>query len=437
MYVKTVLNKDDTLAIFSEIQKTIQQNKEIRLNNLIDSIFQDLKSRFQFESMNIFLLDHNYENLIPYKLTNPSLDHKIIDEIYQMPIPMKEEGGIGTYVVQKRMNVYIPELSEDMVLSSWGKKVLELTHMKSNLLFPLFADGAVCGIITFPTYREKLELNEKQIEEIQQYVFYISVAVTSLFFSVELKERNQFIEKKNMQMHEDLKLAKRIQKSLIPANPPQFEGISLASFYKPMDEIGGDFFDFLRTREPHLLGIYISDISGHGVPAALIGSMVKTLIETAGVKRTTPGKFLNFINNKIIGQTSGNFLTAFYGLYNQKTKLFRYSRGAHPYPLLIRDEKIIPLQSQGKILGVMEDLEFEEKEIQLFSKDKILFYTDGLTEALSPEGKEFEAILEEIILRIAFLPISNIISLLYQELIHFKKNIDFDDDICLVGLEIE
>lgn len=312
----------------------------------------------------------------------------------------------------------------------------QLTNMKSNLIFPLIAEDSVCGIITFPSYEEYLDLTDEEIENVQNYVFYISIAITSMFFYNELIDKNRIIREKNNQMNKDLCLAQKIQRNFVPLTPPDFPGVQLASIYQPMEMVGGDFFDFIRVRKPNLLGIFVSDVSGHGVPAALITSMLKSLVETSGATRLSPNQFLNYLNMNLIGQTSDNFLTAFYGVFNSETKILKYARAGHNYPFLLRDKKIIELASDGKILGIFDDQVFEEREIQLMSGDKVLFYTDGLTEAINARGVEFEEILPELLHEYAKKDINDFVDSIYVALQDFSSSQQFEDDICIIGMEV-
>ena len=107
-----------------------------------------------------------------------------------------------------------------------------------------------------------------------------------------------------------------------------------------MEELCGDYYDIIESKDPSLLGIFISDVSGHGVPAALITAMVKILISTSGNFKLKPSKLLKYLNNSLIDQTCDHFLTAFYATYNIINKIFTYSIAAHPSPILIRDKKV-------------------------------------------------------------------------------------------------
>ena len=319
-----------------------------------------------------------------------------------------------------------------------------LKKPQSLFLTPIIKDKKPIGIIQLWSISQQIHLSESDINLLNLLGSFIGSAIAnSKIYSLvekqkhEVEEKNKIIQFKNKQLLDELKLAKNIQMSLIPSKVPEIKNAKFAFFYKPMEDVGGDFFDFIRIREADSIGIFISDVSGHGVPAALITSMLKALLETSGETRLDPDRILAYINDKITGQTGGNFLTAFYGLYNIQNKTLSYARGAHNFPYLIRDKKFMFLESKGPIIGAMPNLSFEKREIQLLPGDKLIFYTDGLTEATNSNGTEFEEIIEETVLKTIDLPIHELIDHLYHQLLHFREDYQFEDDVCVVGMEIE
>jgi sigma-B regulation protein RsbU (phosphoserine phosphatase) len=138
-----------------------------------------------------------------------------------------------------------------------------------------------------------------------------------------------------------------------------------------------------------------------------------------------------------MGLLNGNFLTAFYGYYREEDKTFHYARAGHNYPYLVRNGEIIPLTGKGKVLGVFEDEEFEEHTILLHRGDKILFYTDGLMEAANEKEVEFETVLPELLKKHISLPVENLVSEIYKEVVAFQGSEKFEDDVCLIGMEVE
>lgn len=239
-------------------------------------------------------------------------------------------------------------------------------------------------------------------------------------------------------IRQELKLAQQIQINLLPNSLPQMDEVSFEAIYKPMEEIGGDLYDFIRLRELNLIGIFISDISGHGIPAALIASMVKTLIETSGGKKLSPSQLFDFINQKLVLHASDNFLTAFYGIYDTLSHTLLYTRCAHPFPLIVRGKEIIPIQGKASpMLGIFDKVSFYENEIELKVGDKVLFYTDGLVEARNPEGVQFKQKLPEVLLKYAEKPLPEFKQSLYYELLLHCEMDEFSDDVCIVLMEVK
>ena len=313
--------------------------------------------------------------------------------------------------------------------------IIGVVYLDSKVIKDLFSEEELKLLNIFTAQAAIAIENARTFEDLKQERNSLEVKVRER--TRELSNKNRIIEQRNRQFMDELKLAQIIQEGLIPSKPPEITGIRLASLYKPMEDVGGDFFDFIKVREPYLLGIFISDVSGHGVPAALITSMVKTLVETAGEKRVRPQELLGYMNDKLTGQTGGNFLTAFYGVYDTRSRILTYARGAHNTPFLMRGTEIITLESRGKMLGLLENLEFEEKEIELHPGDKLLFYTDGLTEAANAQGLEFEEIMPKILQELKTLPASEFLDQLYHALLNHREDFLFEDDVCVVVMDVE
>jgi len=250
----------------------------------------------------------------------------------------------------------------------------------------------------------------------------------------KVRHQKNIIESNNTMMEDQLELAKQIQKNFIPRVPPRVKGLKISAFYKPMHQVGGDYYDFIKDDEN--LGIIISDVTGHGLSAAFITSMIKTLVDSSDMYITKPTTILKHINNKIMNIASGYYLTAFYTSINLKTKEMTYARGGHDYPLLIRKGHIIELKSRGILLGVEKNFPFETKTIQLEKNDKIFFFTDGLTETRNNSGVEFNSQLKSLLINSAHLSINKFIDEIYNELLLFNKTKIFEDDICMIALEV-
>jgi serine phosphatase RsbU (regulator of sigma subunit) len=252
----------------------------------------------------------------------------------------------------------------------------------------------------------------------------------------ELLEKNRVIVQNNSRMQEQMKLARIIQHSLIPQAVPRVRDLEIHAVYMPLLEIGGDLYDFIHFKEPNLFGIFIADVTGHGVPAALVTSMVKTLSNMSGKDKLAPSDFLRFLNEKIIDMGSLEFISAFYAIYDSKTRTLRYARAGHCLPYLIRKGEVAELGARGALLGVDRYQLFQEKEIPLMTGDKVFFFTDGLIEAENSAGIQFADTLVRDLREHGELPIRDLVTLVYDHLLAFIGGKSFEDDVCIVGIEV-
>ncbi len=341
----------------------------------------------------------------------------------QSDMPYETETDIDNLPIREKDKVAIKLIQE---------RIYTILHI------PIIDGEESVGVLELFSFNNNIvELDNEDIQMIENIASFIPLLLRNLSLYDRLAKMNIFLRNRHRQFLDELKLAKNIQQQLIPRVIPEIKNMEIAAFYKPMENLGGDLYDFIKVREPNIFGFFISDVSGHGVPAALIMSMIKSLLETSGENRIDSNLLLMYINEKISGNTGGNFLTAFYGLYNAETKKFKYSRAGHNYPLILRGNEIIELKGKGRILGIMNNLTFETNEIDLEQGDKVLLYTDGLTEATNPQGNEFEKYLPEVMRKNKDQEINNFIEKIYHELLNFKENYIFEDDVCMVGLNIK
>lgn len=320
----------------------------------------------------------------------------------------------------------------------------------SILIFPIVKNKESIGILQLWSVSHPVSLTDSDFEILYSLCSFIPTILQNAQNYSQLKlakemleksnhqllKKNEEIESKQLQTKHELKLAHNVQFQLLPARYPDIPGLRFTHLYQPMEEVGGDIYDFVKFKENHLVGIFVSDVSGHGMPAALITSMIKTLLETSGRRRLDPIELLSYINEKIVHQIEGNYLTAFYGVYDTRDQKFLYARAAHPFPLLIRQGKIIPLKGKGTVLGMLTEVDFYHYEIFLEPGDKLLIFTDGLSEAQNDEGVRFGTLLCDVILKSPEDDIETLIRSIYYHLCEFCQRNYFEDDICIVGMEI-
>jgi serine phosphatase RsbU (regulator of sigma subunit) len=168
------------------------------------------------------------------------------------------------------------------------------------------------------------------------------------------------------------------------------ESFNLAVRYAPMRAVAGDFYDFLVFR-PGCLGIVVADVTGHGVPAALVASMVKVAVSAHMDVGAEPGKVIAGLNSTLCRQAQGQYATAVYVFLDQARRMGCYSAAGHP-PLLLwqsATRSLLELNESGLLLGVRSSEEYEQTEFTLEAGDRLLVYTDGLVEAVNAQGEAF------------------------------------------------
>ena len=189
-------------------------------------------------------------------------------------------------------------------------------------------------------------------------------------------------------IQQELGLARRMQLAILPASFPSSPLFQVAAKYVPMTSVAGDFYDFLQTDEQHL-GLLIADVSGHGVPAALIASMVKMAATSQRGRAADPAALLDGMNAALCGNTQGQYVTAAYVYLDGPARELHYSAAGHPAMMLLRNGAVIEVAENGMLLGAVEGASYDCKSLPLEAGDRLLLYTDGLIEARSAEGKLF------------------------------------------------
>jgi len=190
------------------------------------------------------------------------------------------------------------------------------------------------------------------------------------------------------EIQKELEIARRIQTSILPPGYPQSAHFNVAARYVPMTAVAGDFYDFLIT-DPQQAGLLIADVSGHGVPAALIASMVKLAATSQRANAADPSTLLSGMNMVLLGNTQEQFVTAAYVYLDAASSTLRYSAAAHPPMLLLRAGNVVELAENGLMLAAFSFATYSTVEYPLQPGDRLVLYTDGLLEAANATGEEF------------------------------------------------
>jgi phosphoserine phosphatase RsbU/P len=198
----------------------------------------------------------------------------------------------------------------------------------------------------------------------------------------------------------ELAEALKIQQRLLPEQLPQIDGCELAASWQPASGVGGDCFDALRFGDARL-ALSIADVVGKGIPAALLMSNLQAAVRAFASDAVEPRELCHQVNGILCGNIAeGRFISFFYCLVDAAAGTLVYTNAGHYYPMLVRtDGTSARLESGGPVLGVLEGAEYQQAHVALTPGDRLVLFTDGLTEARSPADEEFgeERLLEAVI----------------------------------------
>jgi sigma-B regulation protein RsbU (phosphoserine phosphatase) len=207
-----------------------------------------------------------------------------------------------------------------------------------------------------------------------------------------LREAREQLARQLECINNELEMAREIQLSILPHDLPKIRGMELAARYLPMTSVAGDFYDFIVIDEKHL-GILVADVSGHGLPAALIASMLKAALSAQSPHACDPARVLAGLNQSLCGKFQHHFATAAYVFVDMEKNSMSYAAAGHPPLLLWRSStgSALEVSEHGLLLGLLPEATYSVVEVPVEPGDKAILYTDGIPETTSPSEQEFGA----------------------------------------------
>ncbi len=257
-----------------------------------------------------------------------------------------------------------------------------------------------------------------------------------------LKESKDFLTKRTRTMEKDLKMAKTALDGIITQKVPVVKSVQTDYRYYPMETLGGDFFCFYPYGDD-ALGVFICDISGHGVASSLFLTLLKSITDKLSLKfGDAPADFITQLNLELVGHMSSFFITGIYGLFTRSGKskeiCFTYSNGAHPGPILVKKNGLIKLHSaKSTLIGISNDISFKTTAISMEKEDRLFLYTDGIPETSNPRREMigFEDGLLGLFKKSHQFTLNENLDYIVNQVSHFRDGAGITDDILLMGFE--
>jgi sigma-B regulation protein RsbU (phosphoserine phosphatase) len=425
-FLKTILNISS-----SAIQNSMVVDKLSVVNRFLDSRVQRLNSLFELsKEFGLFSESVRVAKLLVYSIIGQFLVSKYAVLTFIDGITTVIESKFPEHQLKELLNNDdFLKLENPLSKHEIEKKHNELFRLGIELIVPMQLQSKTKGLILLSKRINNQEYSESDIE------FIYSIGSLAI---ISLENRRLFKEELAKQkMEEELEIARGIQRNLLPAKIPQYSSFDIAVMNLTSQQVGGDYYDIIRL-DDNTFCVAIGDVSGKGVPAALLMANLQAFLKTTCRQGMQLEEATALINDLISENTSdGRFITFFWAILDNEKHTLNYVNAGHNHPLLIRDGKIHKLDKGGIILGVMKTMiPYISENIQLKKDDVILLFTDGITEAKNKFDDEYsDEKLEALAVDSAALSSKEILEKIKTDVQAFARGTAQSDDMTVVVIK--
>lgn len=436
-FLRTILNIAATA-----IQNSLVVNQLQKVNRKLDSRIQRLNALFELsKEFGLFSESTKVAKLLIFSVIGQFLVSKYAVVNFEGKTINLLESKFNRNELLNILNNYnFTEIESSVNKEVINEKYSSLSELGVDLIVPMQIQGKTKGLILLGERINKKAYSESDIE------FIYSVGGLAIISLENKKLFQEALEKQKME--EELDIAREIQRNLLPYELPKYDNFQIAAINLSSQQVGGDYYDVISLDEQRCCTA-IADVSGKGVPASLLMANIQAFLQIIchqELSRETD-KELNIklseataIMNDLISEniSDGKFITFFWGILDSDEKSFHYVNAGHNPPLLVRDGKIIKLEKGGIILGVMNTvMPYNSETVQLQKDDAIIMFTDGISEAMNTEGKEFsDERLEQLCLDVADKSADEILNCIKDEVQTYAKGTIQSDDITMIVIKV-
>ncbi len=332
--------------------------------------------------------------------------------------------GITGYVIRNCQSVVVPDVSLD------GRYVQGRSSTRSEIAVPVILNKRAIGALNLESDRVSA-YTEDDIEVLQFFADAAAISIEKAMLHKQLLEREL--------INKQLETAREVQSRLLPTNAPILPGYDIAGICISADEIGGDYFDYIPLAH-NRLGLAVADVSGHGIPSALVMTAFRALLRTKARGKSTPANIASSINHLLPEFTGDNhFVTVLYAVLEPTTGSLTYISCGHPPPQLLRaDGKEDILDQRNTALGIFQNLQYTEASTHLNAGDILVLYTDGVVELMNQYNETFGVPrLRQVIRENGHMPAEDLVNKVIETTRIFSNSYAFLDDLTLVILRRE
>ncbi len=370
------LTTTDKLRMLLDITKKI--SRSLDLQEVLNLVMDTLDSLIPYDAAGIFLVKCSDKSAVaegeePCVFQAESVRGYDIEELTNLHLKLGE-GLIGQVALTSE-----PVTSPDVRRNP--NYINARSETRSEMVAPIISNTEVIGVFDL----ESDELNAYSEDDLEVLMLLAS-QVAIIIEKVMLHE--QLIEKKRLEGQ--LEVARQVQLELLPARDPQLDGYDISAYNFPTEEVSGDYYDWVRIYDDQI-GLVIADVSGKGVPAALLMAFLRASLRAATHIGYSPHISMAKVNYLLWESIERNqFVTAFYGILDVTNKTLAYTNAGHNPPILLKQNGDLSFIDSGSVpLGMFRDTRYHEYYLTTEPGDILMLYTDGVTEAQNPQGEEF------------------------------------------------
>jgi sigma-B regulation protein RsbU (phosphoserine phosphatase) len=407
----------EELAILNEIAVAI--NSTLALEKILDLITQRCVHHLHTEQGAVLLLEEQ-------KAERPFQTLCRVGDTSHKRMPFRLDDQLAGWMLRNRVPLLINDLGSDQRFTAG---VGDIFPVRSLLCVPMVCKGRMTGLLAVFNKKAAAGFSEDD----QRLLAIIASESGQVIENARLAEK----EKTLLRMQEELNLAREIQGNLLPKEAPRLTGYDVAGKSVPAKEVGGDYYDFLEI-DAKRLAFCLGDVSGKGLPAALLMANLQAAIRGQAMAGTSLTSCLKRANSLLYRNTSAEkFATLFFGCLDLEGHILRYCNAGHNYPLLFRaGAEPLHLSAGGLALGCLESFPFEESQVELAPGDRLVVFSDGVSEAVNDADTEFgEARLIEVVAANAGLSSAGLIEKILQGVGRHAGDRPQHDDMTLLVIK--
>ena len=345
--------------------------------------------------------------------------------------------GVGSVFFSQTPYIF---MSYNNALAIWALLLIGVVSAVPTLSRKyLIVQSRISAIGTLVLAVAVLNTNLKNFFDIPNSPYFEPIAFGVFVFSLGYVAAQRIFadQRRLLSIENELAIAREIQKSILPSSVPELEHLRISAAYRPMTAVAGDFYEFIPVDQTHA-GFLIADVSGHGVPAALIAAMIKVAMQSVMSCADDPGEVMRRLNRILSSQLRSQFVTAAYLWLDTSSQKALYSAAGHPPLLFWRDGRMDRVESNGLLFGVLPDTDYPVRELRFRSGDRFLLYTDGVTEPENIAGIPFgDERLEQVVRNNLSRPASELSDLLLGDLQRWQQgSASEQDDMTLIVIDV-